>query len=107
MTDEKQNGLTEEKSYAFKRGHDTVLELLPADEQKEKATIEAEGEKKEDEKDKKESPLEADSKTLQTTDPQENMEGPISSIMQTIKKEGEATDVVSKEEADRKKDENT
>ena len=107
MTDEKQTGLTEEKSYAFKRGHDAVLELLPADEQKEKATIAVESEEKEEDKDKKESPLEADSKTLQTTDPQENMEGPISSIMQTIKEGGEANDVISKKEADRKKDENT
>jgi hypothetical protein len=49
----------------------------------------------------------ADDKTLQTTDPQEDMQGPISSIMQTIKEEGEAADVVTKEEADRKKDENT
>jgi hypothetical protein len=107
MTNEKQTGLTSEKSYAFKRGHDTVPESLPASEKKEKATIVAESKEKDADKDKKGSPLETDSKTLQTTDPQENMEGPISSIMQTIKEEGEANDVVSKKEADRKKDENT
>ncbi|HMK26205.1 MAG TPA: hypothetical protein VK483_09265 [Chitinophagaceae bacterium] len=80
MTDEKQTGMTEKKSSVFEKGAD---------------------------KDKKKSPLETDDKTLQTTDPQENMQGPISSIMQTIKEEGEASDVVTKEEADKKKDENT
>ena len=79
MKDEKQAGLTKEKSYVFEKGVD---------------------------KDKKGSPLETDDKILQTTDPQENMQGPISSIMQTIKEEGEANDVVTKEEADKKKDEN-
>ena len=58
-------------------------------------------------KDKKKSPLEAEPETLQTTDPQENMEGPVSSIMQSIKEAGEANDDESKEEADRKKDKNT
>ncbi len=91
--------MTDEKSFAFKKGHDTVLDLPPADEQKEKTTIKAESEKKE-------SSLDADPETLHTTDPQEEMEGPISSIMQTIKEEGEASDVVTKKEADKKKDEN-
>jgi hypothetical protein len=100
MKEEKQTGLTEEKSYTFKRGLDTVPELLSADEQKEKATTKAES-------DEKESTLETNTETLLTTDPQEKMEGPISSIMQTIKEGGEASDVVSKEEANRKKDENT
>ena len=54
----------------------------------------------------KKSSLEPDPETLHVTDPQEEMEGPISSIMQTIKEEGEASDVVTKEEADKKKDEN-
>jgi hypothetical protein len=84
MTDEKQTGLIEENT-----------------------TMVVESKEKEVAKGKKVSPLETDSKTLQTTDPEENMEGPISSIMQTIKEGGEANDVVSKEEADRKKDENT
>ncbi len=105
MTDEKQFGLTVEKPGAFKRSLNAVPELLPDDAQK--ATIEVESKKKEVDKDKKESPLEADPETLHTTDPQENMEGPISSIMQKIKESGEANDVVSKKEADRTKDENT
>lgn len=37
---------------------------------------------------------------------QEEMKGPISSLMQNIKEEAEGGDKVSKEEADRKKDEN-
>jgi hypothetical protein len=107
MTDKKQTGLTEEKSVAFKRGHDIVSKLLPAAEQNETATIVDESEEKKEDKDKKESFLEPDSETLKTTDPQENMEGPISSIMQNIKEQGEANDVISKKEADKKKDENT
>ena len=80
MTDKKQTVLAEKESDTLEKGVD---------------------------KDKKGSSSETDDKALQTTDPQENMEGPISSIMQTIKEEGEASDVVTKEEADRKKDENT
>ena len=53
---------------------------------------------------KKEGPLKPDPETLQTTDPQENMEGPVSSVMQNIK-EG-AEDSESKESADKKKDKN-
>lgn len=51
-------------------------------------------------------PLKPDPKTLHKTDPQENMEGPISSIMQNIKDEAEDNDI-SNEEADKKKDKNT
>ena len=58
-------------------------------------------------KDKKKSLAEAEAETLKTTDPQENMQGPVSSIMQSIKEAGEANDDESKEEADRKKDKNT
>jgi len=47
-----------------------------------------------------------DPETLHTTDPQEHMEGPVYSVMQNIKEEAEEGDKVSKEEADRKKDEN-
>jgi len=49
--------------------------------------------------------LKPDDKTLHTTDPQENMEGPVSSVMQNIKDKTEENDE-SKEEADRKKDKN-
>ena len=104
MTDEKQSGLTVEKPGTLKRNLDALRKLLSADEQK--AAIEAESDEKEEDKDKKETPFETNLDALQTTDPQENMEGPISSIMQTIKESGEASDVVSKEEANRKKDEN-
>ena len=48
--------------------------------------------------------LKLDSKILHKTDPQENMEGPISSVVQTVKENVE--DEVTKEEADKKKNEN-
>ncbi|MEP6700769.1 MAG: hypothetical protein ABJA85_05615 [Bacteroidota bacterium] len=56
---------------------------------------------------KEESPLAPDPKTLHKTDPQENMKGPISSIIQKMKEGGEDNDKESKEEADKKKDEST
>ena len=46
-----------------------------------------------------------DPETLHTTDPQEHMKGPVSSTMQGIKKEANKDDKVSKEEADRKREE--
>ena len=46
-------------------------------------------------------------KESKETDPQEHMEGPVSSIMQNIKEEVEENDEESKEEADAKKDRNT
>jgi len=62
--------------------------------------------------DKKKNPeekksLKPDPETLHKTDPQENMEGPVSSFIQGIKEGAEKNDVESKEEADRKKDKNT
>ena len=53
-------------------------------------------------KDKDESPLKPDPETLHTTDPQENMEGPISSIMQKITHSDDKAE--SKEEADDNKE---
>ena len=41
-----------------------------------------------------------------TTDPQEHMEGPLSSIVQNIKEEVEENDEESKNEADKKKEKN-
>lgn len=41
-----------------------------------------------------------------TSDPQEHMEGPVSSIMQTIKDEGAKNNKESQEEADKKRMEN-
>ena len=46
----------------------------------------------------------ADPETLHTSDPQENMKGPISSFMQRTKHIVEKNDALSKEEATRKRD---
>lgn len=64
-------------------------------------------EDKKKDKDNKEAPLKPDPETLHKTDPQENMKGPISSLVQGVKEEVENNDTESKEEADKKKDENT
>jgi hypothetical protein len=56
---------------------------------------------------KKNNSLEPDPETLHKTDPQENMQGPISTIVQNIKEAGEENDKETKEEADKKKDKNT
>lgn len=64
----------------------------------------SETDKENQDRQNKNAAVKPDSETLNTTDPQEHMKGPISSLMQGIKhdaeKEGE-----SKEEADIKKDE--
>jgi hypothetical protein len=62
--------------------------------------------KKEEQKDKTQPPAKPDPETLHTTDPQEHMKGPVSSFMQNIKEEANKNDKVSKEEADKKRDEN-
>lgn len=46
-------------------------------------------------------------KETNSTDPQEKMEGPVSSLVQGIKEEAEQNDSESKEEADERKDKNT
>ena len=62
--------------------------------------------KTKDKKEKKNEPaLPPDPETLHTTDPQEHMKGPVSSTMQNIKDEANKNDEVSKEEADRKRNE--
>lgn len=61
---------------------------------------------KQDKKDKTPDALKPDPETLHTTDPQKHMRGPVSSTMQNIKEEANKNDEVSKEEADRKKEEN-
>lgn len=61
---------------------------------------------KKGEKDKTQPVSKPDPETLHTTDPQENMKGPVSSFMQNIKEEANKNDKVSKEEADRKREEN-
>lgn len=55
----------------------------------------------------KDTSIKPDKETLHTTDPQEEMKGPISSLMQNIKETAEENNVESKEEADKRKDENT
>ena len=60
---------------------------------------------KKHEKDKSKPVSKPDPETLHTTDPQEHMKGPVSSFMQNIKEETNKNDEVSKEEADRKRDE--
>ena len=64
-------------------------------------------EDKKEDKDKKKTGLKADPETLHKTDPQDNMKGPVSSMMQNMKEEAEKDDAESKEEADRKKNKNT
>ena len=61
---------------------------------------------KKQEKDKTQPASKPDPETLHTTDPQEHMKGPVSSFMQNIKEEAKKNDKVSKEEADKKRDEN-
>jgi hypothetical protein len=48
--------------------------------------------KKKDDNKKKDPLLKPDPETLHTTDPQEKMEGPVSSIVQNIKEEAEDND---------------
>ena len=62
---------------------------------------------KKKEQDEKKSALRPEPETLHKTDPQENMKGPVSSFMQNIKKVAEKNDEESKEEADKRKNENT
>jgi len=47
-----------------------------------------------------------DPETLHTTDPQDHMKGPVSSTMQGIKEEAEKNDDVSRDEANKERDEN-
>ena len=49
--------------------------------------------------------LQPDPETLHTTDPQEEMKGPISSLVQGVKEKVEENDEESKEEATKKRDE--
>jgi hypothetical protein len=58
-------------------------------------------------KEKDKEGLKPDPETLHTTDPQEEMKGPVSSFIQSIKETAEENDNVTKEEADKKKNENT
>lgn len=61
--------------------------------------------KKETPGEKKDAVVKNDPKTLNTPDPQEEMEGPVSSLVQGAKENIEENNE-SKEEADQKKEEN-
>jgi len=63
---------------------------------------------KDEKKDKelKKPALKPDPETIDTTDPQDNMKGPVSSVVHSVKDEVEKNDEQSKEEASRKRDEN-
>ena len=61
---------------------------------------------KELKKKKEEAPaIKPDPETLHKTDPQDNMKGPISSLVQGVKEVVEENDKESKEEATKKRDE--
>jgi hypothetical protein len=62
-------------------------------------------EKKQQDQQHKNAAVKPDEETLHKTDPQDNMKGPVSSLMQTVKETAEDNDKESKEEADIKKDE--
>ena len=51
--------------------------------------------------DKSKSPLKPDPGTLHTTDPEEHMEGPVSSVMQDIKEKAEKNDSGKKKDKKR------
>jgi len=55
-------------------------------------------EKKEKPGEKKDSSLKPDPETLHTTDPQEHMEGPVSSVVQNVKEEVEEDDGAEKKD---------
>lgn len=52
----------------------------------------------------KDETIKPDPETLNSTDPQENMEGPVSSVVQGVKEGVNKNDKESKEEADKKKE---
>ena len=58
-------------------------------------------------KKKKKSPVKQDPEMMYTTDPQENMEGVLSTIVQKVKESSNPSNNESKEEATKRKDENT
>ncbi len=56
-----------------------------------------------DKKKKQDNPVsKPDPETLHKTDPQDNMEGPVSSIMQNIKEDAEENDEKDKKDKDKK-----
>lgn len=61
---------------------------------------------KKNQEEKNKSTSKPDPETLHTTDPQDKMKGPVSSVMQNIKEEAEENNTETKEEADEKKERN-
>jgi hypothetical protein len=57
------------------------------------------------EKEEKEPPIKPDPETLHKTDPQDNMKGPVSSLVNGVKDAVEENDKESKDEATKKRDE--
>ena len=64
-----------------------------------------EQDKKKTKADEESSAVQPDPETLHTTDPQEEMKGPISSIVQGVKEKVQENDEESQEEATKKRDE--
>lgn len=59
-----------------------------------------------DPKKDKDAGVQPEPETLHTTDPQDHMEGPVSSLVQGVKETAEGNDRTSKADADKEKDEN-
>jgi hypothetical protein len=78
-----------------------IFEILPV----KTYTMAQEKESKKNEKEEKAPPIKPDPETLHTPDPQENMTGPVSSLVNGVKDAVEENDKESKEEATRKRDE--
>lgn len=62
-------------------------------------------EKKQQDQQHQNAAVKPDPETLHNTDPQDNMKGPVSSVMQNIKDTAEDNNKETKKEADIKKDE--
>ena len=60
-------------------------------------SIDQEKEELKKKSDKKDPAIKPDQETLHTTDPQEHMEGPISSIVQAVKEKADKNDDVEKD----------
>lgn len=109
MTDNKKNSLVVGKAGLPETNPGAAPKILVTDDEQKEVDLQKkkvnsiDGAEDEEEK----SSLEPDPETLHTTDPQEHMKGPVSSFIQKIKEAGNANDDESKEEADKKKEENT
>lgn len=96
MTD-KQITMLAKENLLISQKKSTTPEVWPVDKQEEEYVEE----QKEKEK------IEDEIENIKTTDPQENMEGVISTIVQKVKESSNPSNDESKEEATKRKDENT